>query len=315
VLMRTMRGAGARGLAGLYAASGVLRPLIAFRRAALAAYANERQVVWVDDPTNESRAFLRNRVRHDILPALRRANPAIDRELLEVARRAADWRRETETIAHVVSEVSWEAGAVDVAVGAIADLEADHLAVLWPAVAARIGATLDRRGISRVSAFSVRSRVGARMQLSGGWEVVRSRHALRLQSTAPRVLDEAALSASAPTAWGDWTFWAADSERIVSPDGGDRSEWSATLPTDQPLRIREWRAGDRLARVAGVGGRKVKRLLTDAGVTGHEKSGWPVVLCGDRIVWIPGVRRSAAATLRSGGGRPSLTFSCARHRG
>jgi tRNA(Ile) lysidine synthetase-like protein len=38
--------------------------------------------------------------------------------------------------------------------------------------------------------------------------------------------------------------------------------------------------------------RKVKQLLSRAGVTGHKRAGWPVVLAGDEIVWIPGVRRS-----------------------
>jgi len=32
--------------------------------------------------------------------------------------------------------------------------------------------------------------------------------------------------------------------------------------------------------------------LSRAGVTGHKRAGWPVVLAGDEIVWIPGVRRS-----------------------
>jgi tRNA(Ile)-lysidine synthetase-like protein len=63
-------------------------------------------------------------------------------------------------------------------------------------------------------------------------------------------------------------------------------------------------------RVEANGGRKVKRLLNDAGVTGHERSGWPVVLSGDRIVWIPGVRRSDAATAQSEAGRQSWPFLC-----
>jgi tRNA(Ile)-lysidine synthase len=58
----------------------------------------------------------------------------------------------------------------------------------------------------------------------------------------------------------------------------------------------------------GKPGRKVKCLLSDAGVTGHERSGWPVVLAGDQIVWVPGIRRGNAATARSG--RPGLAFIC-----
>ncbi|HEX7941005.1 MAG TPA: tRNA lysidine(34) synthetase TilS, partial [Gemmatimonadaceae bacterium] len=64
VLMRELRGSGARGLAGQAAASPIARPFLTLRRSALEGYARARGVWWVEDPSNESRAFLRNRVRH-----------------------------------------------------------------------------------------------------------------------------------------------------------------------------------------------------------------------------------------------------------
>src|SRR5262249_6979929 len=99
VLMRVMRDAGARGMAGLLAPSGVLRPLLGMRRAGLIEFARLRGLEWMEDPTNASRRFLRNRIRHDVLPALRRVNPLIGEELLDFGRRAAEWRRETEITA------------------------------------------------------------------------------------------------------------------------------------------------------------------------------------------------------------------------
>jgi len=52
----------------------------------------------------------------------------------------------------------------------------------------------------------------------------------------------------------------------------------------------------------------VKYFLSDAGISGHIRARWPVVLAGDEIVWIPGVRRSDAATVRPG--RPVVTYVC-----
>jgi tRNA(Ile)-lysidine synthase len=319
VLMRELRGAGPRGMAGLLAPSDVLRPLLGLRRAALVEFVTARGVEWVEDPTNASRRFLRNRLRHDLLPALRGMNPRFDEELLELAGRAADWRRETDAVANVVSKIDGAARAVEIGVAAIRDLDEEQIAVLWPAVAARIGVALDHRGIRRVSSFSSESRVGARIQLSGGWEVIRSRHALRLQASVggTRMTAEAVLDLSTATTWGGWTFWAGDRPASVSSAPAEQSEWDARLPVDRPLRVREWQPGDRLISGSGAkgAGRKVKRLLNDAGVTGHERSGWPVVLSGDRIVWIPGVRRSDAATARLEADRPLLAFSCARTGG
>jgi tRNA(Ile)-lysidine synthetase-like protein len=82
------------------------------------------------------------------------------------------------------------------------------------------------------------------------------------------------------------------------------------LPVDATLTVRGWRPGDRM-RVAGANAaRRVKRFFADARIAGPDRAGWPVVLAGDEIVWIPGVRRSDAATVRSG--RPGLRYTCER---
>ena len=105
VLMRTMRGSGARGLVGLLADTDVVRPFLALRRDAIAAYAARVGLRWVEDPSNTSREFFRNRVRHDLLPALRLANAGIDDVLLDVARRAGALRRDIESfVAHLSSQ-------------------------------------------------------------------------------------------------------------------------------------------------------------------------------------------------------------------
>ncbi|HEY5060251.1 MAG TPA: tRNA lysidine(34) synthetase TilS, partial [Gemmatimonadaceae bacterium] len=86
VLMRVLRDAGARGLAGLYAESEIVRPLIRLTRRDLARYARAQGLAWVEDPSNGSSRYLRNRVRHDLLPALRHVRIGIDADLLAIAR-------------------------------------------------------------------------------------------------------------------------------------------------------------------------------------------------------------------------------------
>ena len=54
----------------------------------------------------------------------------------------------------------------------------------------------------------------------------------------------------------------------------------------------------------------MKRLLREAGIDAGIRPGWPVVLSGDEIVWVPGVRRGTAATVRSG--RPVAVYRCER---
>jgi tRNA(Ile)-lysidine synthetase-like protein len=83
--------------------------------------------------------------------------------------------------------------------------------------------------------------------------------------------------------------------------------WIAQLPANAPLTVRRWQPGDRM-RFGADGMRKVKRFLSDARVSGVRRGQWPVVLAGDEIVWIPGVRRSDAAAVRPG--RPGVLYRC-----
>jgi tRNA(Ile)-lysidine synthase len=305
VLMRVLRGAGARGLAGLAAPSPVLRPLVTHTRAELEAYAREHQVRWVEDPSNTSRAYLRNRIRHDLLPAMRAMHHSIDADLRAIGERAAQWRRDVEAFVDRAMELHADChDRADAAAEPLIALEDAALRIVWPAIAARAGATLDRRAIERIAAFTRGARVGARAELAGGWEVVRAREHFELRRSSERRAwaTVGAQPLSNLTTWGEWRF--VETESALEPS----DTWRAVLPNDCALVVRGWRDGDRLRPVGGARDKKVKELLTDAGVTGHRRAGWPVVLAGDQIVWVPGVGRSEAATARPG--RPGLPFLC-----
>lgn len=180
VLMRVLRHAGARGLAGLYARGEVVRPLLECSRVDVAAYAESVGASWIEDPTNDSMRFFRNRVRRDLLPALARVRPGLDDDLLSLARGAADWRDRVDAIASAISRTDSARGVVSVAAEQLEGYSRAELAVLWPAIAARVGLAMDWRGTVRAAAFTTGSRVGARIQLSGGWEIWRSRHLFEL---------------------------------------------------------------------------------------------------------------------------------------
>ncbi|MEO7084257.1 MAG: tRNA lysidine(34) synthetase TilS [Gemmatimonadaceae bacterium] len=302
VVMRVMRGAGARGIAALYARSDVARPLLDVTRDQVLEYAAARGVKWVEDPSNESRMYFRNRVRHELLPALQARRPALGGELLAVSRAAGALREEVESFVaeSIQPRVVLGGRGLDVDAELLEGFDAEGLSLLWPAIAARVGLVTDRRGLARLVQYTKMARTGAKMQLSGGWQAVRARDAIEIRRSTSVEITVSELSLSNPTACGDWRFRLAD-------DAADEL-WTAWLPTDRTLVVRPWRAGDTMSSGRSGNAKKVKRLLSDAGLTGHKRMGWPVVLCGDRIVWIPGVGRSRAASDRSG--RSGLPFVC-----
>ena len=300
IVMRTLRGAGARGLAGLHAPSDVLRPFIHVSRTALEAWVTGRGLEWVDDPSNTDMRFLRNRVRRDLVAAMEHARPALRGELLALAGRAAAWRREMDAIAEACCpSVEGVGGGLVVAASSLVGYDAASLAVLWPAIAARVGLALDRRGTRRLGEFTTRSRPGSVMPLSGGWQVERTRDAFTLRRGQPPVPGPSPLPLAGSATWGRWVF---RSGGTVAPD----DPWTARVPAERPLTVRAWAAADRMP--VGDALVRVKRLLVEAGVPAADRAGWPVVVAGEAIVWIPGVSRARAATARSG--RPGVCFRC-----
>ena len=168
VLLRLLRGSGVRGLAGMLAGGGPARPLLPVTRSVVDQYVRLRAVPFVDDPSNIRPDFLRNRVRHELLPAFERSAPGFRAWCRDLGGRAAAWRRDVEARVDALGVVEVARGAVAVPAAAVAGCDEMAGAVLWPALAARAGVVMDRRGIARVSAWAPRARAGQRIPLSGG---------------------------------------------------------------------------------------------------------------------------------------------------
>lgn len=70
VVLNLIRGTGRSGLAPLYTTDNVQRPLLNMTKAELYSYADQNQLQWHEDSTNQDTKYLRNYVRHVIIPAL-----------------------------------------------------------------------------------------------------------------------------------------------------------------------------------------------------------------------------------------------------
>ena len=177
VVLRILRGSGARGLAGMLdgAPSAPARPLLGVSRATLAAYAKSRRVRFVEDPSNESRAHQRNRVRHDLLPALERAEPGFAEWCLGLSVRAAETRAALDAfVDRELAPTKNADGALVVRAAPLAELGPAEWAALWPALAARSGVVMDRRGTERAAEWAPHASPGAAIPLAGGATIART---------------------------------------------------------------------------------------------------------------------------------------------
>jgi tRNA(Ile)-lysidine synthase len=308
VLMRLLQGAGARGLAGMPPVRGrIIRPLLECRRAEIVAELESAGLSWVEDPTNRDPKYLRNRIRHELLPLLTSAwEPAIVDALNRVALRT----RAVVDALDAVAALEIERASVDVD-GAVI-LRRDRLAGL----PADVGAEVLRRAAMRAACRDSRAPVRAwahrglrrvlaeppprgRFAVEGaGIEV--SGNLIRVGPTPAAPLHERTLSVPGRVTLPE--IGLAIEARLAAatdaaPRGGpDRVVFDAArFPRAVVVRAR--RPGDRFAAFGG-GGRRLKNVLIDAKVPRWARARVPVVQTpgtGGEIVWVAGLRRAAAA--------------------
>jgi tRNA(Ile)-lysidine synthase len=202
VLMRFLRGAGTRGLAGIYperkeGEGSIVRPLLEITRAQVEEFLKSRGQLWREDATNVDRAHTRNKLRHELLPLLAREyNPAISETLARTAAvaRAEEeyWEAETARLLPLVllhgkpvRGGGRQSGTKDKVSGlSIEALNLQPLALqrrLIRAAAMKLGIPLD---ISHVEDVLAVATSGTACELPAGWRVQRSFRELRFEQTA-----------------------------------------------------------------------------------------------------------------------------------
>ena len=187
VAMRILRGASARGLAGMCApTSGVHRPLLVVSRDALARYATTTGIAHVNDPSNADTGYLRNRLRADLLAAAEAARPGFTDQLVAIGERAAAWRAQMAALVDLLG-TRRIGDAVVVDANLLERLSTEGLAIVWPELAGRAGTVLDRRGVERLAHWTPVAKPGQRMPLSGGALVERTARTFVIRARAAAV--------------------------------------------------------------------------------------------------------------------------------
>lgn len=94
-LFRLCRGTGIHGMAGIprirkFSRGFILRPWLEFSRNELSNYANECQLIWVNDPSNQSNQYSRNFIRNEVIPLLRSKWLTVPKSIAQFSRIARD---------------------------------------------------------------------------------------------------------------------------------------------------------------------------------------------------------------------------------
>ena len=86
VLMHLVRGTGLRGLGGISPINGnIIRPMLTVTRQEVLAFLEEYCLTYVEDSSNAGDDFLRNRLRHRVMPLLKEENPRLAENVSQMA--------------------------------------------------------------------------------------------------------------------------------------------------------------------------------------------------------------------------------------
>lgn len=320
ILMRIQRGAGARGCRGILARRGrVVRPLLSVTRADTHDYCRVQGIPFVDDPTNLIRDYERNRVRHDVLPELRRCFPDIDNALLRIAGNAdAEFQRaEAATAGRLRAYLQPETSRrwlleIEAFNGLDDPDDRSHL------VSAAFDAMNAREYVTREHHEQVLALVdaapGTWATLHGGLQVRREHDGLVfVRYRQPPACDISVHTLKAPGSL-DLDGWHVEASRVGAPSPSELSNSGrnvAYIACDDMMVVRYPRAGDRMQPFGMEGHKKLSDIFIDRKIPKRRRATIPVVEVDGEIVWVVGVAASEKSRV-TGGSRNVVQLTATR---
>lgn len=302
LLMHLARGTGLAGHAAMAACRPtddghtLLRPMLDCRRHDIETYARGRGLVWHDDPSNTDERFLRNRVRHSVMPALRAAfGTGVADRLARSARLSQD------DVAIVDLALAGLVAAADTDDGILirpftGQPDAVRRGILRRCVTRRTGLVLNQPTTDRLAGL-LAAETGRSIPLGQGWTALRERTTIALHPPGAAAPYPPQVVSLVPA-----TYVAGSSLLTVSL-AGDHTDAPAdptTMVVDTDavrgrLAWRPWRAGDRLHPTGMSGSKLVSDILHDAHVPHRHRSSAMVLADDDGVLWVCGLRRGRRA--------------------
>jgi len=339
LLLHWLRGAGLVGMVGMLPRQqNIIRPLLEVSHAETVAYCRRHDIVPVEDASNTDPLFLRNRIRHELLPLLESLNPGIRATLLRAAgvmRIDAGWIEEQVDACWPDVVIAEHDTNIRLSLKALLVLPLSIQRHLLRRVTARLCAgqsPLELRHYMLIEDLLYRKNTGERLVLDLPRQLLVAREAgqvlfERLQidvTKQPLPVQEENSAALLPIPGRTpvpGTSWLAVAETLPTEllqevqSALSREDWSAVWqllpPTSDAayvdadvvgasLEVRVRRPGDRIQPLGMAHEKKVQDVLVDKHIARADRSRIPLFLSASHSVWLAGVCLDDRVRLASG---------------
>ncbi len=307
VLMRLLRGTGWDGLRGIRPihSNRIIRPLIHCSRLQVLGFLRSCGLPFCEDSSNADRRFLRNRIRHEVIPVLRAINPKVVAHLAAAAEIIGGESGLLEERARAALDAGVSADGA-LACAALIDAPAElrgRIVRSWLCAQRGSLRRLTAAHVEAIGRLAFATRPNGRIDLPAGLAVVREYSRLRLCESAMRA--ETAARPLMPGAVLQLAGWQIRAEVAPAGTAGHTKPadlWSLLADADHivlPLTVRTARRGDRMRPLGAGGRRKLQDIFVDRKVPLRTRHSIPVVESAGEILWVPGVARSEMALVTS----------------
>ncbi len=312
--IRLVRGSGLKGLSGMLMKSGhLIRPLLQENKSDLLTYLNSIDQNFCHDSSNDSRTFLRNRVRLDLIPLLQNDfNPSISNTVRETMSILQD---EEELLNDICQEAFYRHCLITtnrvrqtqpiIAVNYQA-LQNEHRAIqkrVLEKICWKMNTSPSTRIIHQLLELAFTSQRGSQIHLSKGLRVKKEADLLIFEYPQGRQAIRGKLDYVPDFSYeitGPGNHYIAEIDSTVeiteiSEQEVARENNQIFLSSDKisyPLTVRTVEKGERFTPAGAPGSKKINRFLTDQKIPGHKKSYYPVISDKKGVVAIACLRAS-----------------------
>lgn len=275
VLMHLVRGSGLKGLGGISPVNGrLIRPMLSVTRPEVLTFLHDYNLSYVTDSSNETDSFMRNRLRHHVMPLLLQENPSLPQSLSAMALRLRDDDK-------ILDELTAKVNTTDV----------PSLRGLPDAIRRRwIIMFLQENGMQEPDAAHVEmidrlifsDRPSARATLSNNFQVSRQYDRLVCEKKFP------AIKTVELTCPGEVLLDDIGVRVTCMPRESQHNDpYSFTVVSKGEIYVRCRRAGDTIRLPGGT--RSLKKLFIDRKIPAMQRDAIPVVVDNEGILGVYGI--------------------------
>ena len=273
VLLHLIRGTGLKGLGGITPVSGtVIRPMLSITRADVEDFLEEWCMEHIEDSSNGSDQFLRNRIRHHIMPLFAQENPKIAENLSAMALRL---RQDEENLSRQAEF------AVLPTVESLKNMDkAVRSRVLEKFLKESGVREPEQSHIAAAEALVFSDRPSARASFPGGVTIARNYDRLE-KITRQEEMEQVCLTCPGKAEFGEYRIICTPAETVIQTP-----EMFSVRPVGL-MTVRSRQSGDSI-RLSG-GTKSLKKLYIDRKIPAHQRSTVPVLADERGILGVCGI--------------------------